>query len=206
MAEMVFVLVVSGFVISEIWSEWEVTNAYLRYLPDLLIKLFSIENNFIAGLIKGIIIFGIVPVIIWFIPFLIPKIMGATIKIKDYFLNYGIAFIPIMAAAHLCKAIIKSTSRIPYFNHLFDDVTGMTTAQRIIDKEIIIQQSPIWLNIGISILMTAIICVGIYLSYKVIRLQNKKLSFEKSDVSTYLIPVLYGSIFMIMILIWRWNM
>ena len=206
MAEFVFVLIVSGFVISEIWSEWKVTDAYLSYLPDLLIRLLSIENNFIAGLIKGTIIFGIVPVIIWFIPFLISKITGTTLKIKDYFLNYGIAFIPIMAAAHLDKAILKSTSRIPYFNHLFDDITGMTTAQRIIEKEIIIQQTPLWLNVVISILMTAIISVGIYLSYKVIRLQNKKQGFEKSVKSTYLIPFVYGSIFLIMILIWRWNM
>jgi hypothetical protein len=121
-------------------------------------------------------------------------------------LNYGIAFIPIIAAAHLDKAILKTTSRIPYFNHLFDDVTGLTTAQKIIDNEIVIHQTPIWLNVGISIIMTIIMVVGIYLSFKVIRLQNKKQGFEKSVKSTYLIPVLYGSIFLIMILIWRWNM
>ncbi len=206
MAEMVFVLVVSGFVISEIWSEWEVTDAYLNYFPNLLIKLLSIENKFIVGLLKGTIIFGIIPTIIWLLPWLISNITTAKIKINEYILNYGIAFIPIIAAAHLDKAILKSTSRIPYFNHLFDDVTGLTTAQRIIDKEIIIQQTPIWLNVGISVLMTVIISVGIYLSVKVIRHQNKKQGFEKSVKSTYLIPVLYGSIFLIMILIWRWNM
>lgn len=205
-AEMVFVLVVSGFVISEIWSEWNVTDAFLNYLPNLVIKPLSIDNNFFIGLIKGTIIFALVPIIIWLLPWLISNLTKTRIKIKDYFLNYGIAFIPIIAAAHLDKAILKSTSRIPYFNHLFDDITGLSTAQRIIDKEIIIQQTPNWLNIGISILMTVIIGVGIYLSVKVIGLQNKKQGFEKSVKSTYLIPVLYGSIFLIMILIWRWNM
>lgn len=206
MAEMVFVLVVSGFVISEIWSEWDVTDKFIGYLPDMVINSLAVSNKFLVGFIKGSITFAIIPLIIWSIPLLISKIMGTTLKIKDYFLNYGIAFIPIIAAAHLDKAILKSTSRIPYFNHLFDDVTGMTTAQRIIEKEIIIQQTPLWLNVGISILMAAIISAGIYLSYKVIRLQNKKQGFEKSVKSTYLIPVLYGSIFLIMILIWRWNM
>lgn len=206
MAEMVFVLVVSGFVISEIWTEWDVTDKFIGYLPDMVINSLAVSNKFLVGFIKGSITFAIIPLIIWFIPFLISKIMGTTLKIKDYFLNYGIAFIPIIAAAHLDKSILKSTSRIPYFNHLFDDVTGMTTAQRIIEKEIIIQQTPLWLNVGISILMTAIISVGIYLSYKIIRLQNKKQGFEKSVKSTYLIPILYGSIFLVMILIWRWNM
>ncbi|NMC98733.1 MAG: 4Fe-4S binding protein [Bacteroidales bacterium] len=206
MAEMVFVLVVSGFVISEIWTEWDVTDKFIGYLPDMVINSLEVSNKFLVGFIKGSITFAIIPLIIWCIPFLISKIMGTTLKIKDYFLNYGIAFIPIIAAAHLDKAILKSTAGIPYFNHLFDDITGMTTAQRIIEKEIIIQQTPLWLNVGISILMTAIISVGIYLSYKVIRLQNKKQDFEKSVKATYLIPILYGSIFLIMILIWRWNM
>lgn len=205
-AEMVFVLVVSGFVISEIWSEWKITNNYLNYLPNLIIKPLSIDNKFLIGLIKGTIIFAIIPMLIWILPWLVSNLTKTRIKIKDYFLNYGIAFIPIIAAAHLDKAILKTTSRTPYFNHLFDDVTGLSTAQRIIDKEIIIQQPPIWLNVGISILMTVIIGVGIYLSIKVIRLQNKKQGFEKSVKSTYLIPVLYGSIFLVMILIWRWNM
>ncbi len=203
---MVFVLVVSGFVISEIWTEWDVTDKFIGYLPDMVINSLEVSNKFLVGFIKGSITFAIIPLIIWYIPFLISKIMGTTLKIKDYFLNYGIAFIPIIAAAHLDKAILKSTAGIPYFNHLFDDITGMTTAQRIIEKEIIIQPTPLWLNVGISILMTAIISVGIYLSYKVIRLQNKKQDFEKSVKATYLIPILYGSIFLIMILIWRWNM
>lgn len=204
-AEMVFVLVVSGFVISEIWSEWKVTDAYLNYLPNLLIKPLSIENKFIIGLIKGTIIFGVIPTIIWLLPWLFSSITKAKIKIKEYFFNYGIAFIPIIAAAYLSKAILKTTSRIPYFNHLFDDIIGLTTAQRIIDKKIIIQQSPNWLNVGISILMTLIIGIGIYLSVKVIRLQNKKQGFEKSVKTTYLIPFIYGSIFLVMVLIWRWS-
>ncbi|OFY40690.1 MAG: hypothetical protein A2X18_11570 [Bacteroidetes bacterium GWF2_40_14] len=205
-AEMVFVLVVSGFVISEIWSEWSLTDSYLNYLPNLVIKTLSIDNKFIAGLIKGTIIFGILPMLIWLLPWIISNLTKAGIKIKDYFLNYGIAFIPIIAAAHLDKSILKSTSRIPYFYHLFDDITGLSTAQKIIDNEIVIQQTPLWLNVCISIIMTAIIGVGIYLSFKVIRLQNQKQGFDKSVKSTYLIPILYGSIFLIMLLIWRWNM
>lgn len=205
-AEMVFVLVVSGFVISEIWSEWKVTDAYLNYLPNMLIKTFSIENKFIVGLIKGTILFGVIPAIIWALPWLISCIAKAKITTKEYFFYYGIAFIPIIVAAHLCKAILKATSRIPYFNHLFDDITGLTTAQKIINKEIIITPAPNWLNIGVSILMSLIIAGGIYLSVKIIRLQYKKLGLKKSVKSTYLIPLVYGSIFLVMMLIWRWNM
>ncbi|HBZ26328.1 MAG TPA: hypothetical protein DEO54_08880 [Rikenellaceae bacterium] len=205
-AEMVFVLVVSGFVISEIWSEWKLTDSYLNYLPNLVIEPLSIENNFLAGVIKGAILFGIVPAIIWLVPWLLTTLTKSSIKIKDYILNYGIAFIPIIAAAHLDKSILKSTSRVPYFNFLFDDVTGLSTAQKIIDNEIFIPQIPLWINICVSILMTLIMSVGIYLSFKVVRLQNKKYGFNESLRPAYLIPILYGGIFLIMLLIWRWNM
>jgi len=205
-AEMAFVLIVSGFVISEIWSEWKVTDAYLNYLPNLLINPLSIENKFIIGLIKGTIIFGLLPAIIWLLPWLIANITNTKIRIKEYFLNYGIAYIPIIAAAHLDKAILKATSRIPYFNIVFEDVTGYTTAQKIIDNQIVVQQNPEWINLVISVLMTLIIGFGIFLSAKVTALLNKKYGIKKSIKATYLIPLIYGSIFLVMILFWRWIM
>jgi len=204
MAEMVFVLVVSGFVISEIWSEWSVTDKFLGFIPNLILTPFSQNNNFIGGFIKGSIIFAIIPLIIWLVPFLISRLIGKTIKIKEYFLKYGIAFIPIIAAAHIDKSILKSTSRIPYFEHLFDDITGVSTAQKIIDEEIVLQQNPFWLNFVVSLLLTLVIVIGIGLSIKVVKLINQKQGLEKSTKSFYLIPVVYGSIFLIMILAWRW--
>ena len=61
-------------------------------------------------------------------------------KLKDYFLSYGIAFIPIVATAHISKSIIKSVSRIPYFQYSFNDVAGMETAGKIISGEIVLQK------------------------------------------------------------------
>jgi hypothetical protein len=70
--------------------------------------------------------------------------MGLTIRLKDYFLNYGIAFIPIIAAAHVDKAILKTTSRLPYFEHLFDDISGVKTARQIIDGSIFLSMILAW--------------------------------------------------------------
>jgi hypothetical protein len=204
MAEMVFVLVVSGFVISEIWSEWNVINRLLAYFPDMIIKPLALNNKLLIGFIKGSAIFAIFPLIIWLLPFLISRLTGATLKMKDYFLNYGIAFVPIIAAAHLDKAILKASSRIPYFEHLFDDVSGVSTAHKIIDGQIILQQMPFWLNFVVSILLTLVIVAGVCLSIMVVKRLNQKQNFEKTGTPNYLIPVVYGSIFLIMILAWRW--
>ncbi len=204
MAEMVFVLIVSGFVISEIWSEWKVTDTILGYLPNLLLKPFAISNKIVYGILNGIVLFAIIPFLIWVIPYIISKLLGISIKIKDYFLTYSIAFIPIIAAAHLDKAILKSTSRLPYFEHLFSDVTGKTTAQQIIDGKIILQSTPAWLNMFVSSLLTLIIITGVWISIAVVKRLNKKVQNNSSNKAMYLIPIIYGSLFIAMIFAWRW--
>lgn len=204
MAELVFVLVVSGFVISEIWSEWEITDAYLSFLPDLAVKSLVIENKFVSGFLKGTILFAFVPFILWLLPFLFARLAGVAIKFKAYLVNYGIAFIPIIAAAHLAKAVLKSTSRIPYFEYLFDDFTGVSTAQKIIEGNITLQQTPPWLNTLVSLLLIGFMLIGVCLSIKVVKNLNVKNGKEKSSKSYYLIPILYGGVFLIMLLVWRW--
>jgi polyferredoxin len=204
MAELVFVLVVSGFVISEIWSEWAVTDSILGVVPRAVNNVISVENTFISGFIEGIIIFLLMPLILWMLPYTIASLSGTSLKIKDYLMNYGISFIPIIAAAHLDKAILKTTSRLPYFQHLFEDLSGMTTAQKIIDGQIKLQQNPVWMKISVSIMLTLVMGAGIWFSIKVVRLINNRSEFKKSSRSFYLIPIVYGSIFLIMILVWRW--
>ena len=205
LAEMVFVLVVSGFVISEIWSEWKITDEYLSILPDFINSILFIENKIFSKFISSFIIFGIIPFIIWTLPFLVSKIVGFSISFKNYVLQFGLAFIPIIAAAHLDKAILKFTSRLPYFKNAFSDVTGIETAQKIIDKQILVTNNPIWINVLVSILLTIVMIGGILLSVKVIQRLNMNLKNEKSkSILMYLIPTIYGGIFLIMIIFWRW--
>jgi len=204
MAEMVFVLIVSGFVISEIWSEWPVTDRILNFLPGLISDIFSVSNSKVNSYMYGIIQFAFVPVVLWFAPFIVAKLFGAAIKLKEYFLNYSIAFIPIIAAAHLDKAILKTTSRLPYFEHLFTDVTGVSTAQQIIDGTIKLNGNPLWMNIMVSFLLTLVMVAGVWLSVKVVKKINLQGSETSSKSPLYLIPVIYGGIFLVMIIAWRW--
>jgi hypothetical protein len=201
---MVFVLVVSGFVISEIWSEWQVTNAYLSFLPDLVINSLSIKNKFLSGLVQGTINFAIVPFSIWLLPYFLSGSARLTISFKDYLLRYGIAFIPIIAAAHIGKSILKSTSRVPYFEHVSDDFSGISTAQKLISGQITLQENPTWIGSLISLLLIGFMIIGIWLSVKVVTRLNIKNGIKKAHKSYYLIPIIYGGIFLIMLLVWKW--
>ena len=114
-------------------------------------------------------------------------------------MTYGIAFIPIIAAAHIDKSILKTTSRLPYFEYLFNDVTGVSTAQQIIDGKIILHNNPIWLNIIVSCLLFLFMLAGVWISIRVMKTINTNYSMVLPNRALYLIPVIYGSLFLVMI-------
>jgi len=202
--ELAFVVLVSGFVVSEIWSEWPTTAKILALLPDQVLKPLSITNIAWKEFISGLLLFGVLPVAIWLIPWIIAKFNGSTIKVKNYFTHYGLAFIPIIAAAHLDKALLKSTSRIPYLKHVASDLSGINTAHDIVNKSVILSANPKWMVITISILMTFVMLAGVWLSQRVIRNVNGYLGDHRSLKWYYLVPIFYGSVFLSMIIIWRW--
>jgi hypothetical protein len=110
-----------------------------------------------------------------------------------------------MAAAHLSKGILKITSRLPYFKHTLADVTGMSTTQQFLNKTLTLTSNPALLNTVVSLLITAFIIIGILLSFRVTHKIIEK-HFDKNNVLrwTYLIPVSYGALFLVTILLWRW--
>jgi len=202
-SEMVFVLVVSGFIISQIWSEWNVTNNYLVYLPNLVIDYFHLGNNIMIGLVRSLVLFVAVPLVIWFLPWVALLVVGGNMKLKEYFLSYGIAFIPIIAAAHVSKSIIKSVSRIPYFEYAFTDMVGLDTARQIVAGDIVLHANPIWLNALVTLLLVIVFALGIWLSIRVVGALNRKFNNDGGSMGSYLIPLVYGGIFFVMIIAWR---
>ncbi|NQV02518.1 MAG: 4Fe-4S binding protein [Bacteroidia bacterium] len=202
-AEMVFVMLVSGFVIYEIGVEWDESKRILKYVPNLINEYLGIHSPILKGIIKGTILFGVLPFSIWVLPYIMTTFARTKIGFIQYLRTYGIVFIPLMAAAHLDKAIIKMTSRITYFEHLGLDLSGVRTAKMILSREIVLSPLPMFAEIFLSFLLIAIIAGGIWLGIILVRKLNRKSLSSKPSKIFYLIPILYGSIFLSMILLWR---
>jgi hypothetical protein len=203
-AETFFVLLVSGFVISEVLSEWKVTDGFLNYIPDTVLSMLPWQNAVLPGLIYGLIIFLLLPSILWFAPFLLLRIAGLKVSFSYFARHFALAFLPVMAAAHLSKGILKMTSRLPFFEHTITDVSGMRTTQQFFDNTLTLTANPAWLNIAVSLLIILFLVAGIILSFRVThRIINRH--FEKADAgrAAYLIPVSYGGLFLVTILLWR---
>lgn len=201
--EIAFVLIVSGFVIYEICVEWKISKQLLLLGPASINNYFSFDNPVVMGLVKSIVIFVLLPIAIWLIPYLISRLIGSSIKLYDYLRYYGLSFIPIMAAAHISKAVLKTTSRLPYFNVVGEDITGVSIAQKLVDNRLeLVSLSPT-VNYIITIALFVLIIAGILLSFNIVKKLNRKRGNHTSEKSFYLIPLIYGGFFLILISIWR---
>ncbi len=201
-AQLAFVVMVSGFVISELWTEWGVTKQILNSISGFVLEPMGLKGS-VAKIAHGIIIFLILPLFFWFAPYLIAKAAGAKLPFKKYLSHYALAFVPIIASAHVAKALLKSSTRIPYFEHLPHDINGMHTAQRILDKSITLSALPSSVSLSIYGLCLLITILGMALSAYMVKRLNHQFGLGKAAYSFYFIPLAYGAIFMGMLLAWR---
>ena len=204
-AQTAFCLIVSGFVVYEVFTEWMVTKGLLLWLPDNINMLLGTGNTWSHGLIKSLTLFVILPTLVWMFPYGLFRLAGGKLSIKRFFSVFGIAFIPIMAAAHTVKALLKTTSRIPYWENAFTDPVGVESARGILDKSLQLASLPTWRDPAVTVMSLILVCCGIAVSTVVIR----KLTLThihgswRSTWTLYLIPGLYGGAFAVMICLWR---
>jgi len=120
-------------------------------------------------MVKSLTLFAVLPALLWMVPFGIFRLAGGRLSLSDYFLRFSIAFIPIMAAAHIIKSLLKMTSRFPYWKYVCSDPLGVETARSILDKTVPMASLPFWRDPAITIRALGLMGVAITLSVLVIR-------------------------------------
>lgn len=199
-----FILIVSGFVIYEILSEYEETDNILMAVPNYIKTTFSISNPLLFGVIKSVILFLLIPFIIVIIPYLFSFLRAKKrLSLVEYLVNYLPVIVPIMATAHLGKAILKTTSRIPYFKIIGDDTSGLLTANKLVNGTLYLNKLPEWTNLLTTILLFLFLTGGTFLSFTILRIKNDSIFNGKSPMSLWLLPIIYMSIFIITFIFWR---
>ncbi len=204
-AQTAFCLVVSGFVIYELFTEWSVTRELLLCIPLKLEEMLGISGPFVHGIVKSLMLFIVLPALFWFVPFGMFCLSGGRLSLSDYLLRFSIGFVPIMAAAHIIKAVLKMTSRTPYWKHVISEPLGIETAHGILNKTVILKPLPLWRDSAITVLALGLMSGAIILSLLVARdliaIHISKQGWYSAWL--YLIPVFYGGAFITMLIAWR---
>jgi len=204
-AEAAFCMVVSGFVIYEVFTEWSIAKELLLWAPSKLVQASGTTGVLGPAMIKSTTLFVILPALFWLVPLGVFRLVGGRLPPRDYLLRFGIAFIPIMAAAHAIKALLKTTSRIPYWDHVVSDPLGVETARGILDKTTQLAPLQFWREPALTVLSLALMGIAVALSFIVVRkLINEHLpEVGLRGAPFYLIPGLYGGGFLFMLIAWR---
>ncbi len=203
-AEAFFLLIVSGFVISEILSEWNASNDVLTFIPGTMKSILGVTGPFAAGMVDSAVLFIAIPAMVWGIPYFAGLLGGSRISIIEYLRNFGVAFIPLMAAAHLCKSVLKISSRIPYLPLSFRDTAGMEAAKSIVAGTTFVAPLPGWTELLVTLLLTLIMAGGIIIAVRTIQAVTTSLQTGWKGRIYQLIPALYGGIFIVTIALWRY--
>ena len=200
-AEIAFFMIISGFVVYEILSEWKVTKEILMTIPHFVNKTFGVSES-LKGTIKAVSLFILLPGIFFFALSLIKKIVAKE-NFKSGFTQLVLAILPITASMHLLKALLKTTSRIPYWSYIFSDIEGVKTAELIMKNPRMISDNFVLTTITpfINILALIIPLVGLILSYFVIKKQAHNNIYSRI-VSGFAV-IIYFALFFTTIIAWR---
>ncbi len=154
-AEIAFIMLVSGFVVYEVLSEWSTTKAMLMAVPNALSSSWGVTGMW-AGTLKAVVLFVAAP-LAFFAVFAGAARLAGNRSLRRSFEGVSLAVLPIMGGMHVLKAVMKMTSRIPYWSHALADRAGVRTAEAIaggalhLDKAVLAGVDPYITAMGVSL-------------------------------------------------------
>jgi len=202
-AQTAFVFLVAAFIVYEILSEWDTSKAVLLWGPNRVLAGRSLSTE-VYGLARAVILFLLYPAVFFGIGALVVSRLGR-IPWARAASRLALLLLPVMAAIHLLKALIKMVSRIPYWAHVFRDPAGVQTAERIMQNGSVLDKT-LANALGPAVTAAAVILLLVALG-AVLAITRKSPALD--DVSTRgrwalaLVTLLYWGLFAVTIVAWR---
>ncbi len=207
-AQIGFIILIGGFVVYEVLSEWPVSYMILMWIPDYCINALGI-TGMPANFLSAIIMFVLLPALLFLIVAALAKLasrntearFGATAG------TFALLLLPTAASAHIIKSIIKMSNQIPFWHGAISDPRGLETAQKIISGAIEPDYSITdALDPAVSVVIAAILLVSLAATMLIFCRSEIVQKHPSGVKKVLLISVLaYWSIFALMIFNWRFG-
>ena len=188
-----FLMIISGFILNEVFSEWTGQETLLMYIPQVL---RGVLPTFIHGkLIEICVLMIIYPLVLWIIPYILFKISRGKMGFVAYMRESAILLLPIIVIVHGCIAILEINAALPYMPLAVGDFAGVNTAASILSGSVS-PMNPVFnatfLVVILFMSLSASIALSIFLS---ICLQNRIISENKLALTSfYLVSIIYGGV------------
>lgn len=162
-----FAMLVSGFVISELLSEWKKAQAVFLWVPEEVGALLGAARH--AGWIEGVWTLFVVPSIVWgTLGGLVVLARGAS-SLSEAWRRLAIPLAVVIAFGHMCKGLAKVVSWVGLLPLAARDPVGVDTTRAITAKTLP-QPDLILPRVVVSLLAMLLVMSAAYFSMRELRL------------------------------------
>ena len=202
-ADTLFLMVVGGFILSEVYCEWTSQEGYFMYIPVLLQSVLPVIIP--EKLIEIIVVFILYPLVIWSLPYFLHRVMKGTLGFPEFAKKAAILLLPLIVGTHACIALLEMNAALPFIPLALSDPAGVDTAEKIVSGAICPYEPLFDENIVLMLLFCGIsvaLLFSLFLSHRLVR----SMSEENKVIplfSFYVVPVLYGAL-LVLSLCLRW--
>jgi len=131
-AQLGFIVVVSGFVVYEVLSEWPTSEGILLWAPNQVTAALGLAGP-AANFAAAVTLFVAFPGALVLVFGAAARLAGGT-AMAETARTFGILLLPTAAAGHVIKSALKTTSRLPYWGPALADPPGIETARQVVAK------------------------------------------------------------------------
>lgn len=165
----IFVMLVSGFVTSELFSEWKAGQAVFLWMPEEFAAASGLSAY--AGWIEGIWTLFVVPAVVWLI-------LGSSVLLGKGSTNLGeiwrrlaLPVAVLISAGHMSKGLAKVVSWLGFMPLTAQDPLGYETARSIAAKTMS-QPGAILPMVVVSVFAMVLVSTGAGFALRELRLAN----------------------------------
>ncbi len=126
-----FILIVFGFAFYEVVTEWGPGKQWLMAPFKVINSQFHISAP-LNGTVNALLLFIVLPLVLFMIFSFLQSLISKSKNGYAILKYYIVAFIPVIAAVHFAKALVKSVSRFQYVPGALIDPDGIETAHALI--------------------------------------------------------------------------
>jgi hypothetical protein len=162
-------MLVSGFVIGELFSEWPAAQAAFLWAPEQVARLLSLAPH--NGWVKGVWMLLVCPLALWLVLGQLVCLAGDVRGMGEAWRRLALPLAVVVASGHMAKGLAKFTSWVGYLPGAARDPWGADTAQAIDSRSMSPPAAilPMWL---VALLGLVLIGTGTYFALREARLAD----------------------------------
>lgn len=189
-----FVMIVSGFVIYELFSEWKAAQAIFLWFPEAVTSGLGADRY--AGWIKGVWTLFAVPLVVWLLLGVLVLIFRGADSMAEAWRRLALPLAVVIAFGHMCKGLAKFVSWVGFLPLAARDPAGIDTAQALAEKTLP-QPASILPMVAVSVIAVALVLTATYFAVRELRLAQGEMH------RGYRLPVLVlASCFLFLVFGW----